>query len=95
MRRELREGRVLIDWSQNEDHKTTVCVYSLRGKEHPTVSMPVTWDELEAALSKGDPASLNYSPAGALARLEAVGDLYAPVRELRQRLPSTKRLLAA
>jgi bifunctional non-homologous end joining protein LigD len=95
MRRELREGRVLIDWSQNEEHKTTVCVYSLRGKERPTVSMPVTWDELEEAHAVQDTSSLVYSPDQALVRLEEVGDLYAPVRELHQDLPSLSRLQAA
>ena len=92
MRRERREGKVLIDWSQNSEHKTTVCVYSLRGKEHPTVSMPVTWDELEAVQAAHDAASLVYTPHRALARLAHEGDLYAPVRELRQELPSIERL---
>lgn len=52
MQKALRKGKVLVDWSQNDSHKTTVCVYSLRAKEHPTVSTPVTWEEVEAALKK-------------------------------------------
>jgi bifunctional non-homologous end joining protein LigD len=95
MRRELREGRVLIDWSQNEEHKTTVCVYSLRGKEQPTVSAPVTWEELESARGAGDAASLVYLPDRVLKRLADDGDLYAPVRELQQELPSQERLKTA
>ncbi len=51
MNKDLRTGKVFIDWSQNDEHKTTVCVYSLRAREHPTVSTPVTWDEIEAAAS--------------------------------------------
>jgi bifunctional non-homologous end joining protein LigD len=95
MRRELRGGHVLIDWSQNEEHKTTVCVYSLRGKEQPTVSMPVSWEELASARDAADPASLVFPAAQAIARLEQMGDLYTPVRELRQKLPPVKRLKAA
>ncbi len=52
MKKALRTGKVLVDWSQNDDHKTTVCVYSLRAKERPTVSTPVRWDEVEACLKK-------------------------------------------
>jgi bifunctional non-homologous end joining protein LigD len=80
-RKELRKGRVLIDWSQNDEHKTTVCVYSLRGAERPTVSTPLDWDELD------DPASLVFCAADVIERVAERGDLFAAVAEHRQRLP--------
>ena len=55
MKKELRTGKVLVDWSQNDEHKTTIGVYSLRAREHPTVSTPVKWEEVEQALKKKDP----------------------------------------
>jgi bifunctional non-homologous end joining protein LigD len=79
---------VLVDWSQNDEHKTTVCVYSLRAKERPTVSTPVTWDEVEAALSAGDPEMLVFDSAQVLERVAEHGDLFAPVLELEQELPA-------
>ena len=81
-RKELRRGKVLIDWSQNDEHKTTVCVYSLRARERPTVSTPLQWSELD------DPAALVFETADVLARVERHGDLFAPVVELEQELPS-------
>jgi bifunctional non-homologous end joining protein LigD len=80
-RKDLRRGKVLIDWSQNDEKKTTVCVYSLRARERPTVSTPVRWEEL------GDPDSLVFEAADVLERVERHGDLFAPVVELRQELP--------
>jgi bifunctional non-homologous end joining protein LigD len=80
-RKELRRGKVLIDWSQNDEHKTTVCVYSLRARERPTVSTPVRWEELE------DPGSLVFEAADVLERVARDGDLFAPVVELHQELP--------
>jgi bifunctional non-homologous end joining protein LigD len=80
-RKELRKGRVLIDWSQNDEHKTTVCVYSLRGAERPTVSTPLDWDELD------DPASLVFCAREVIERVAERGDLFAAVAEQRQRLP--------
>jgi bifunctional non-homologous end joining protein LigD len=80
-RKDLRRGKVLIDWSQNDEHKTTVCVYSLRARERPTVSTPLRWEELE------DPGSLVFDAADVLERVEAEGDLFAPVVETRQELP--------
>jgi bifunctional non-homologous end joining protein LigD len=80
-KKELRKGKVLIDWSQNDEHKTTVGVYSLRARERPTVSTPLTWDELE------DPDSLVFDAADVLERVDEHGDLFAPVAELRQELP--------
>ncbi len=88
MAKSRRSGKVLIDWSQNSDFKTTVGVYSLRAKlPKPYVSMPVTWQELEAAIKDGKPDVLYFRPDAALARLEKVGDLFEPVLTLRQKLP--------
>jgi bifunctional non-homologous end joining protein LigD len=82
-RKELRKSRVLIDWSQNDEHKTTVGVYSLRARELPTVSTPLAWDEVEA----GDPDALVFEAEDVLARVGEHGDLFAPVAELEQELP--------
>jgi bifunctional non-homologous end joining protein LigD len=82
-----REGRVLIDWSQNDPHKTTAIVYSLRAREHPTVSTPLEWDEVEAAADSGDPTALTFTVDDLIARVAAKGDLYAPVLSRRQELP--------
>jgi bifunctional non-homologous end joining protein LigD len=84
-RKELRAGKVLVDWSQNVDFKTTVCVYSLRARERPTVSTPLTWDEVTAARQ---PEDLRFEAHDVLERVERDGDLYAPVLELEQRLPA-------
>jgi bifunctional non-homologous end joining protein LigD len=80
-RKDLRKGKVLIDWSQNDENKTTVCVYSLRARERPTVSTPVRWEELE------HPDALVFEASDVLERVEEHGDLYAPVVELQQELP--------
>jgi bifunctional non-homologous end joining protein LigD len=88
MDKALRPGKVLVDWSQNTAHKTTVAVYSLRAKRpRPFVSMPVTWAELERALAGRDASRLDVSPEAAQARLAKTGDLFAPVLALQQRLP--------
>jgi bifunctional non-homologous end joining protein LigD len=88
MAKELRKGKVFIDWSQNADFKTTVGVYSLRAKQpHPFVSMPVTWEELGRALHESSAAALSFTPDAALERLQQSGDLYAPVLALKQKLP--------
>ena len=92
MKKSLRVGKVFVDWSQNDDHKTTVCVYSLRAKERPTVSTPVEWDEVEACLSKKDPKRLVFESDAVLARVERSGDLFARVESLKQKLPKTSRL---
>src|SRR5581483_10377270 len=90
MERVQRKGRVFIDWSQNADHKTTVCVYSLRAKRRqPYVSAPVTWEELKRALDSRQAAALYFSPEEALKRLQRAGDLFAPVLTMRQELPET------
>jgi bifunctional non-homologous end joining protein LigD len=82
-----RVGKVLIDWSQNDDHKTTVSVYSLRARPRPTVSTPVTWEEVEGALAGGEASALVFEFDEVLARIEKEGDLFAPVLKLRQKLP--------
>ena len=82
-KKERRKGKVLIDWSQNDEHKTTVGVYSLRARERPTVSTPLDWGELE----EGDPTELVFEAADVLERIEEHGDLFAPVVEQVQRLP--------
>ena len=83
----LRRGKVLVDWSQNDDNKTTVCVYSPRARERPTVSTPLTWDEVHGALDAGDADRLVYDLDGVLARVRDQGDLFAEVLTLVQELP--------
>ena len=87
MRRDLRAGKVLVDWSQNSESKTTVSVYSLRARERPTVSTPLRWEEVEAAAAGGDPAALVFEAADVRARVDDHGDIFAPVLTLEQRLP--------
>jgi bifunctional non-homologous end joining protein LigD len=95
MSKNLRHGKVFIDWSQNADHKTTVGVYSLRAKRHrPFVSMPVGWRELEATIKTRNIGSLYFEPATAFARLKRIGDLFAPVLKLKQKLPEQFAALA-
>jgi bifunctional non-homologous end joining protein LigD len=84
MKRSLRRGKVLVDWSQNSRHKTTVAVYSLRARPRPTVSTPVTWGEVEAAAA-GDP--LTFDASDVLARIEEHGDLFADTLTVEQSLP--------
>ncbi len=91
MQKNLRPGKVFVDWSQNDSHKTTVNVYSLRAKEHPTVSTPVTWDEIESALKKKK-AALHFEAEDVLKRVEKFGDLFAPVLTLKQKLPPLSAL---
>jgi bifunctional non-homologous end joining protein LigD len=85
IRKEVRTGKVLIDWSQNVAAKTTVCAYSLRARPRPTVSTPVTWAEVEAAAGG---APLSFEARGVLDRVERSGDLFAPVATLEQSLPA-------
>lgn len=84
----LRPGKVLVDWSQNDEHKTTVNVYSVRARERPTVSTPVTWDEVRACLEAADGELLTFDTEGVLARIAEHGDLFAPALTEVQRLPS-------
>jgi bifunctional non-homologous end joining protein LigD len=87
MQKNLRVGKILVDWSQNDPHKTTVCVYSLRAKDHPTVSTPVTWEEVVRALKKKSAQLLTFEAADVLKRVKNHGDLFAPVLSLKQQLP--------
>jgi bifunctional non-homologous end joining protein LigD len=82
-----RSGKVLIDWYQNNERKTTIAVYSLRARERPTVSTPVTWEEVEAVAESGDGSSLVFEAPDVIERIEEHGDLFAPVLELKQELP--------
>src|SRR6202034_1641840 len=95
MKRNLRTGKVFVDWSQNDEHKTTIAVYSLRAREHPTVSTPVTWDEVQRTLKKKDASLLVFEAKQAVARFEKMGDLFEPVLELKQKLPDLKATGAA
>ena len=92
MSKALRKGKVFVDWSQNDEHKTTICVYSLRAKEEPTVSTPVTWDEVANCLTKKKADSLKFRSDKTLSRVEKMGDLFAPVEELKQKLPKKWKL---
>lgn len=92
MLKSLRTGKVLVDWSQNDDHKTTVNVYSLRAKQHPTVSTPVTWDEVETCWKKKKKELLTFETEDVLKRIEKHGDLFAPVLQLKQKLPPIRAL---
>jgi bifunctional non-homologous end joining protein LigD len=87
MTKRLRPGKVLVDWSQNDAHKTTVTVYSVRAREWPTVSTPVTWDEVSEG-RQADPEVLTFDTDQVLARVADQGDLFAPLLALRQQLPS-------
>jgi bifunctional non-homologous end joining protein LigD len=87
MKKTLRTGKVLVDWSQNDEHKTTVSVYSLRARERPTVSTPITWEEVEAVTRSEDPEDLAFTSDAVLARVAEHGDLFAPVAVLEQPLP--------
>jgi bifunctional non-homologous end joining protein LigD len=87
MAKELRKGKVFIDWSQNDRVKTTVCVYSLRARERPTVSTPLTWDEVDELHRSGDPGRFATTADEVLARVAERGDPFSPVNELEQSLP--------
>jgi bifunctional non-homologous end joining protein LigD len=86
MARSLRAGRVLVDWSQNTEHKSMVCAYSVRAKERPTVSTPLRWDEVEAAVGRGDAGALVFEMGAVLERVAEHGDLFAAVLTERQPL---------
>jgi bifunctional non-homologous end joining protein LigD len=83
-----RAGKILIDWSQNDDHKTTVSVYSLRAKDRPTVSTPLEWREVTAACRRGDASALSFEAADVLARVDKKGDIFEPVLKTKQKLPA-------
>ncbi len=87
MSKVAREGKVFVDWSQNDRIKTTVGVYSLRAKDLPTVSAPVTWEEVEECLERGDPDFLSFLSDQVLARYKKLDDIFLPVQTLKQKLP--------
>jgi bifunctional non-homologous end joining protein LigD len=89
MTKALRNGKIFVDWSQNNRAKTTIAAYSLRARERPTVSTPVTWDEVSSCAAGGP--DLRFEAAEVLRRVEEHGDLFAPVLGLRQVLPSFGR----
>jgi bifunctional non-homologous end joining protein LigD len=88
MNKTRRRGKVFVDWSQNDEHKTTVNVYSLRARERPTVSTPLTWDEVREGAESGDPDRLVFDADQVRARVDEHGDLFAPVVSLVQELPA-------
>jgi bifunctional non-homologous end joining protein LigD len=87
MKKVDRKNKIFVDWSQNHRSKTTIAVYSLRARERPTVSTPITWDEVESTLKSGKAAGLVFETDDVLGRIEKHGDLFAPVLELEQELP--------
>jgi bifunctional non-homologous end joining protein LigD len=87
MKKELRKGKVFVDWSQNDQHKTTIAVYSLRAREHPTVSTPVKWEEVEQLFKKKDATFLVFEAEQVIKRVEKMGDLFEPTLKLKQKLP--------
>ena len=87
MTKDLRKGKVFIDWSQNDEHKTTVSVYSLRAREEPTVSTPLSWGEVADALDNDDADALRFEAPDVIKRVEADGDLFGDVNTLKQKLP--------
>ena len=87
MKKAIRTNKVFVDWSQNDEHKTTISVYALRARERPTVSTPVTWDEVANALKKKDARLLVFESQQVLDRVEKIGDLFAPLLSLKHKLP--------
>jgi bifunctional non-homologous end joining protein LigD len=87
MSKAVRKGKVFVDWSQNDEHKTTICVYSLRARDEPTVSTPVAWDEVENCLKKKKADLLKFRSDQVLARVDKLGDLFEPVENVKQKLP--------
>jgi bifunctional non-homologous end joining protein LigD len=92
MQKALRKGKVLVDWSQNDGHKTTVNVYSLRAVERSLVSTPVSWDEVRKAIKEKRSKSLQFEARDVLQRVKAKGDLFEPVLTVRQKLPALSAL---
>jgi bifunctional non-homologous end joining protein LigD len=88
MRKNLRDGKVLIDWSQNNSSKTTVAAYSLRARPEPTVSTPVSWKEVDSCAKSGDPNALRFDADEVLRRVDKYGDLMAPLLEAKPRAKS-------
>ena len=95
MKKSIRTGKVFVDWSQNDEHKTTIAIYSLRARERPTVSTPVSWEEVEQSLENKNASKLIFEAGDVLARIEKLGDLFEPVLKLKQTLPQLGNLTAA
>jgi bifunctional non-homologous end joining protein LigD len=87
MAKELRKGKVFVDWSQNDRAKTTVAVYSLRARDRPWASTPLRWEEVSKLAKDGDPDSVRFEAPDVLKRVKKHGDLFSPVLELEQKLP--------
>ncbi len=92
MSKAVRKGKVFVDWSQNDEHKTTICVYSLRAREEPTVSTPVTWDEVENCRKKKKADLLRFRSDQVVERVEKLCDLFEPVEKLKQKLPKERHI---
>ena len=92
MKKARRANKVFVDWSQNDEHKTTIAVYSLRARERPTVSTPVSWEEVKGALKKKDAKLLVFEAPEVLERVERMADLFEPVLKLTQKLPDLAKL---
>ena len=92
MSKSVRKGKVFVDWSQNDEHKTTICVYSLRARAEPTVSTPVSWDEVENCLKRKNADLLKFRSAQVLARVDKLGDSFELVENLKQKLPKKWKL---
>jgi len=87
MAKENRKGKVFINWAQNDPKKTMICVYSLRAREKPVVSFPLSWEELEDLAGQNNPGKLDITHSEAVSRAEKNGDLFQEVIEKKQRLP--------
>ena len=87
MTKRLRPGKVLVDWSQNDAHKTTVTVYSVRARERPTVSTPVSWEEVTRCRAAGDPDLLTFETEEVIRRAAEQGDVFAALASVKQKLP--------
>ncbi|MFL5416710.1 MAG: non-homologous end-joining DNA ligase [Myxococcales bacterium] len=87
-----RQGRVYVDWAQNDPKRSTIAPYSLRATSRPGVSMPLRWEEIERAAAQRSVRGLWFDPAAALARLESLGDLFAPALHGPNRLPAARRV---
>jgi len=92
MSKALRKGKIFVDWSQNDEHKTTICVYSMRAKEQPTVSTPLTWEEVATTAKKKDAKRLVFRCGQTVKRVEKMGDLFEEVETLKQKLPKKWKL---
>ena len=92
MKKAVRTNKIFVDWSQNDQHKTTIAVYSLRARERPTVSMPIEWDEVEQTQKKKDAQRLVFEATDVLKRVEKMGDLFESVLKLKQKLPQLEGL---